>query len=91
MSYMRSTIKTRKANWIVHTSRRNCLLKHVIEGNIEGRLEVTGNRGRRLKQLLDKFREKRRYWKLRAEAFDCTLGLWKGVWTCLKTDYRLDE
>ena len=37
---MQSTIKSRKANWIVHTSRRNCLLKHVIEGNIEGRLEV---------------------------------------------------
>jgi len=26
--------------------------KHVIEGNIEGRIEVTGRRGRRRKQLL---------------------------------------
>jgi hypothetical protein len=25
------TIKRRKANWIVHTLRRNCLLKHVTE------------------------------------------------------------
>jgi hypothetical protein len=26
------TIKRRKANWIGHIGRRNCLLKHVIEG-----------------------------------------------------------
>jgi hypothetical protein len=26
------TIKIRKANWIGHILRRNCLLKHVIEG-----------------------------------------------------------
>jgi hypothetical protein len=29
-------IKRRKANWIDHILRRNCLLKHVAEGNIEG-------------------------------------------------------
>jgi len=33
--------------------RRNCLLKHVIEGKIEGRIEVAGRRGRRSKKLLD--------------------------------------
>jgi hypothetical protein len=27
------TIKRRKANWTGHILRRNCLLKHVIEGN----------------------------------------------------------
>jgi hypothetical protein len=32
------TIKRRKANWIGHILRRNCLLKHVIEGKIEGRI-----------------------------------------------------
>jgi hypothetical protein len=47
------TIKRRKANWIGHILRRDCLLKHVIEGNILGRIEVTGRRGRRYKQLLD--------------------------------------
>jgi hypothetical protein len=26
------TIKRRKANWIGHILRRNCLLKHVIDG-----------------------------------------------------------
>jgi hypothetical protein len=31
------TIKRRKANWIGHILRRNCLLKHVIEGKLEGR------------------------------------------------------
>jgi hypothetical protein len=40
--------KRRKTNWIGHILRRNCLLKHVIEGKIEGRIEGTGRRGRRL-------------------------------------------
>jgi hypothetical protein len=30
------TIKRRKANWIGHIWRRNCLLKQVIEGKLEG-------------------------------------------------------
>jgi hypothetical protein len=28
------TIKSRKANWIGHILRRNCILEHVIEGKI---------------------------------------------------------
>jgi hypothetical protein len=32
------TIKVRKANWIGHMLRRNYLLKHVIEGKLEGRI-----------------------------------------------------
>jgi hypothetical protein len=36
------TIKRRKANWIVHILLRNYLLKHVIEGKLEGRIEMTG-------------------------------------------------
>jgi hypothetical protein len=31
-------MKGRKDNWIGHILRRNCLLKHVIEGKIEGRI-----------------------------------------------------
>jgi hypothetical protein len=31
------TTNRRKANWIGHNLRGNCLLKHVIEGKIEGR------------------------------------------------------
>jgi hypothetical protein len=48
-------------------------MKHVIEGNLEGRIKMTGKRGRRRKQLLDGLKEKRRYWKLNEEALDRTL------------------
>jgi hypothetical protein len=36
------TTTRRKANWIGHTLRRNGLVENVIEGKIEGRLEVAG-------------------------------------------------
>jgi hypothetical protein len=45
----------------------------VIEGKLEGRIEMTGRRGRRRKQLLDDLKEKRRYWKFKEEAPDRTL------------------
>jgi ribosomal 50S subunit-associated protein YjgA (DUF615 family) len=35
-------IRKRKANWIGHIMRRNCLLQRVIEGKIKGGIEVTG-------------------------------------------------
>ena len=35
-------ISERKANWIGHILRRNCLLQRVIEGKIKGEIEVTG-------------------------------------------------
>jgi len=63
----------RRANWIGHILHRNCLLKHVIEGKIEGRIEVTGRWGRRHKQLLNERKEKRGYRKLKEEALDRTL------------------
>jgi hypothetical protein len=47
----------------------NCLLKQAIEGKIE---EI-GIRGRRLKQLLDKVEEDRRYWNLKEEALSHTV------------------
>jgi len=37
-------MKGRKANWIAHILCRNCLLKHVTGGKIEGRIEVTERR-----------------------------------------------
>ena len=64
------TIKSRKAIWIRHVLRRNCLVKHIIKGKIEGRLEVKGRKGRRRKQLLDYINETRGYWKLQDEALD---------------------
>jgi hypothetical protein len=35
------TIKRRKANWSGHILRRNCVIIHVIEGEKEGRIEMT--------------------------------------------------
>jgi len=57
------TLKGRKTNWIGHFWRRNCLLKHVIEGNLEERIEMMGRRGRRRKQLLGEHKEKTGYCK----------------------------
>ena len=64
------TIKRRNVNWIGHVLRRNCLLKHVIEEKIEGRIEVTRRPGRRRKQLLDDLNETERYWGWK-EDFGC--------------------
>jgi hypothetical protein len=64
--------KVKEERNIVHTIKGNCLLKHVIEGKLEGRIEMTGRRGIRSKQLLDDLKGKRRYWKLKEEALDRT-------------------
>jgi hypothetical protein len=39
----------------------------VIEGKIEGRIEMTGRRGRRRKQLLDDLKGNIGYWKFKEE------------------------
>jgi hypothetical protein len=65
-------IRKRKANWIGHILRRNCLLKQVIEGTIKGRIEVTRRRGRRRKKLLDDLGDRRGYSHLKEEAQDRT-------------------
>jgi hypothetical protein len=41
------TVERRKANWIGQILCGNWRMKHVIKGKIEGRIEVTGRRGRR--------------------------------------------
>jgi hypothetical protein len=63
------TIRRRKANWIGHILRWNCLLSYIIEGKIRG----TRGRGRRRKQLLDDLKEARRYWNLKEEAQNRTV------------------
>jgi hypothetical protein len=55
------TIKNRKVILVGHILRRNCSLKYFIEGNVEGRIEVKGRRGRRRKQLLSDLKETRGY------------------------------
>jgi len=51
-------IKKRSANWIGQILHSNCILKHVIEGKIEERIEMTGRQGRRRKQLLTTLRKR---------------------------------
>ena len=77
-----STCNKKKANWIGHILGRNCLLKHVIEGKLEGDIVVMGRLGRRYNRVLDDFKEVRRYWKLKEEALDRTP--WR---TCFGRDY----
>jgi len=45
-------VSIRKANWIGHILRRNCLLERVTEGMIQGGIEVIGRQGRST-ELLD--------------------------------------
>jgi hypothetical protein len=61
--------------------RSNCFLKHVIEGKLEAKIEVTGKRGRRRKQLLDDLQEEERMLEIargstRSNCVD--KSLWKG-------------
>ena len=62
-------IRKRKANWIGHILRRNCLLKQVIEGKIKGEMEVA----RRRKKLLEDLKDRRGYSLLKEEALDRTM------------------
>jgi hypothetical protein len=41
MYYTENIIKRRQANWIGHTLSRKCLLKHVTEIKLEGRMKMT--------------------------------------------------
>jgi len=66
-------ISKRKANWIGHILRRNCLLQRVIEGKIKGGIEVRGRRGRRRRKLLGDLEERRGYSHLKEEALDRTM------------------
>jgi hypothetical protein len=67
-------IHKRKANWIGHILRRNCLPQRVIEGKIQGGgMEVTGRQGRRRRKLLDDLKERRGYSYLKEEALDRTI------------------
>ena len=60
-----NNILHRKASWVSHILRRNCLIHDAIERQMA---EVKGV-GRRT-QLLDDLRNRRRYWELKEEAED---------------------
>jgi len=68
-------ISKRKANWIGHILRRNCLLQGVIEGKIKGGIEVTGRRGRRRRKLVDDLKDRTGYSHLKEEALDRTVWI----------------
>ena len=57
--------KITKTNWVGDIFLRNCRLKHVTEGKIEGRIVVKGRRGRSCKQLVGDLKKTRGYWKLK--------------------------
>ena len=73
MFYFLHEIRKRKANWIGHILRRNCLLQQVIERKIKGQIEVTRRLGRRRKKLLDDLKERRGYCQLKEETLDRTM------------------
>jgi hypothetical protein len=58
------------ANCFIDSLCRNCLLKHVVEGKMEGSIEVTERGERRRKQLLEGLVETRRYRKFKEGASD---------------------
>ena len=63
--------------------RRKCLLQRVIEGKVNGGIEVTGRRGRRRRKLLDNLKERRGYSHLKEEVAD------RAMWTArFGRDYR---
>jgi hypothetical protein len=59
--------------WIGHILRGNCLLQRIIEGKIQGEIEVTGRQGRRRRTLLDDRKKRRGYSHLKEEALDRTM------------------
>ena len=66
-------IRKRKANWIGHILRRNCVIRQVIEGKIKGEMEVTRRRGRGRKKLLDDLKEGTAYCHLKGGALNRTV------------------
>jgi hypothetical protein len=67
-----SITKRMKVNRVGHIMSRDCLLKHVIEGKIKGRIEVMRRRRRRCQQTLDDF-EEIVFVNLKKHTLDCTL------------------
>jgi hypothetical protein len=81
-------IRKRKANWIPHILGRNCLLQRVIEGKIQGGIEVTGIQGKRRRKLLDDLQERiLSSGGGSAGSHYVESSFWKRLRTCRKTDY----
>jgi hypothetical protein len=66
----------------------------VIEGKLEGRIEMTGRRGRRRKQLLVLLQGKEKILEIErgsTRSHSMENSLWKRLQTCRKTDYGMNE
>ena len=51
--------KKKNTAWIRHTLRNHSLLKHIMEGKLEGRIKVAGRQGRSRTQLPDDLRKRK--------------------------------
>jgi hypothetical protein len=78
-------ISKRNANRIGHILRRNCLLRHVIEGKVKGGTVVTGRRERRRSKLLDDLKERRGYSHLK-EVSSRSHRVESSLWKMRETD-----
>jgi hypothetical protein len=87
------TINKRKSDLIGHLLHRNCRQKAVIEGKIDRRIEMTGGRVKRRKNLMNDPEGKRGCWRLEAETLGRAVesSLWKRLKTCRKSNYRMNE
>ena len=54
--------------------RRNCILKHVNEEKMEGKIEVTERRRSGSRKLLNDLKKKRGYWKLNKRHWNSVCG-----------------
>jgi hypothetical protein len=52
---------------------------------------VAGRKGRRRKQLMDDLKERREIERGNTRSHCVEKWLWKNLYTCLKTDYRVNE
>jgi hypothetical protein len=53
--------------------QRDCLLKHITEGKIEGGIAVMDRQERRCKQILHNLKKMRECLKLKEKVLNCTL------------------
>jgi hypothetical protein len=81
-------ISKRKANWIGHILSRNCLLRQVIEGKINGGIDVA-RWGRWCRKLMDDLKEGNGYPHLKevTRSHYVESLIWKKLQTCRETDY----
>jgi hypothetical protein len=71
ISYMKY-VNVRR-NGLVTFFLETAFYKRVVEGKIQGGIDVTGRQGRRSRKLLDDLKERRGYSHLKEEALDRTV------------------